>query len=320
MINLYNVLFDSDYYKKWLKHSGLRPATKKSYSSYLRRFQDYLIQIGFEGPLNFDSFYYNPSDDSYESIDVELIDGFVDYLIERKTTKTNLYRTIVSLKSFLCFLENHGYIANNPMRNYPNPFFERRLSNKAFSLKESTSLMKAANLLDPFSKHYLLLFSVLLICGLRASEIINLTKENINLDNNSINVVLGQKTSASSVHYPDSLKKLFLDFFSSPKWLEWEKEGNSTIFFWEGQILNRASLKKVINIIAKKAKFTREINPHQFRHTMATLMYNAGIELAIIKRQLRHSKLETTLIYVLPNIKTKKLVNEYAAKNDFDFQ
>jgi integrase len=50
-------------------------------------------------------------------------------------------------------------------------------------------------------------------------------------------------------------------------------DGNQEDFFWDKQKFTHASLKKLINIFAKGANIERKITLHQFRHTMATLMY-----------------------------------------------
>jgi hypothetical protein len=43
-----------------------------------------------------------------------------------------------------------------------------------------------------------------------------------------------------------------------------------------------------------------------------------GIDMEVIKRQLRHRKLETTMLYIMPNIETGEILQEYINNNKFD--
>ena len=48
------------------------------------------------------------------------------------------------------------------------------------------------------------------------------------------------------------------------------------------------------------------VYPHMFRRTRATMLYQNGVELALISRILGHSSLETTKIYATPSIEMLK--------------
>ncbi|MGM0780181.1 MAG: tyrosine-type recombinase/integrase [Bacillota bacterium] len=311
------ILIDSVYYRRWHNHSNLADSTKKGYEYHLKRFERFLLMSGMEAPLDFNKFYFNPVDNTFQPIDEVIIDEYILALKESGCSKGVLYQTIEVLRSFFSFLANYDMIESNVMSSYPNPYYERKLLNRALSYNQCLNLLNGAKKKDPFSKHYYLLLMVLLTCGLRANEIIHLRKEHINLESKVIYVEKGQKTKAASVHFPESVRNIFIHFFNHPKWLIWEKSGNHEVFFEDNQKLNHGSLQKIIDSIALKSKIKKKITAHQFRHTMATLMFESGIELSLISRQLRHRKLYTTLLYVCPNLQLGDDIERFTSQNKY---
>ena len=57
-------------------------------------------------------------------------------------------------------------------------------------------------------------------------------------------------------------------------------------------------LRKLIRAAAKRAKITKRVYPHLLRHSLATNMLNRGANILMIKDQLGHAFVETTMIYL----------------------
>lgn len=51
-------------------------------------------------------------------------------------------------------------IRHNPMKNYPNPFYERRIIDRSLSIEECRRLFLAALQADPFVRKYYTLFVI----------------------------------------------------------------------------------------------------------------------------------------------------------------
>lgn len=62
------------------------------------------------------------------------------------------------------------------------------------------------------------------------------------------------------------------------------------------QVQNR-TIQDMINKIAKRSNVDKKVTPHVFRHTMATLAMENGIQLGDLQQLLGHSSPGTTLIY-----------------------
>ncbi|SDJ92281.1 tyrosine-type recombinase/integrase [Paenibacillus naphthalenovorans] len=308
------LLMDSRYYKNWLKHSQLKESAKYAYSRQLMRFEQYLSR-DYEGELDFDHFYFDILTKTYRPIDADCIDGYIQFLKEEyNATKNTLFNNIVYLKNFFELLYGLGLILHNPMKNYPNPYYERRIIDRSLSIDECRLLFQAALQADPFVRKYFTLLLLMTTTALRSREIIQLTYDQIDFERNVIYVDKGQKTTAQAVYMPDTLVDELKRYLQHDSFEEWRKSGRREVFFENNRPLTKESLNKIIKRLCKKAVIQKNVTARSFRHTAAYLMQSNGIDITIIKRLLRHKHLSTTLRYV-PPVDASTLVNH--ASPDF---
>ncbi len=62
--------------------------------------------------------------------------------------------------------------------------------------------------------------------------------------------------------------------------------------------LNKAVVQKVCTLAAAQAKIHKHVTPHTMRHSYATGLLEAGVDLMAISRLLGHSSFTTTMIYL----------------------
>jgi len=85
-----------------------------------------------------------------------------------------------------------------------------------------------------------------------------------------------------------------------------------SLFFYtkiKGQIgkMSEGNVERFIKQYAYQAgqecdNIPENVHPHMFRRTRATILYQSGVELALISRILGHSSIETTKIYATPSM------------------
>ncbi len=200
-------------------------------------------------------------------------------------------------------------IKQNPMKNFPNPYYERRIIDRSLSIGECQRLFQAALKADPFVRKFYILILLMSTTALRNREIIQLTYEQIDFERKVILVNKGQKTSSEVVYMPDSLVVELERYLHHPVVEEWQNSGHSEVFFENNRPLTKAALNRIIKNLCLEAGIQKTVTAHSFRHTTAYLMQSSGIDIIAIKRQLRHKQLSTTLRYV-PPVDAAKLLND----------
>ena len=162
---------------------------------------------------------------------------------------------------------------------------------------------EAQNLLRQPNKRYLTglrnkaMISLMLHCGLRVSEVINLRPGNINLTKGKLRVENGKGNKDRDLAIPEYLT----DLFDS-----WRKKRPQSDFFFstlKGKKLSIRYLQQMVKRYAKKAGLSKRISPHTLRHTYATQYYKQTKDIETLRRILGHSDISTTTIYItLANI------------------
>ncbi len=138
--------------------------------------------------------------------------------------------------------------------------------------------------------------------GLRASEVCNLTLSDIDLKNGSI-VVARLKgslrtTQALSGHRGEPLLD---EVRALRQWLRQRREDGSEFLFTsqKGGRLDRTQFFRVFSATAAAAGLPPEKrHPHVLKHSLATHLVAANVNLAIVKTQLGHKNINSTMRYV----------------------
>ncbi len=134
-----------------------------------------------------------------------------------------------------------------------------------------------------------LILEMLYATGLRVSELIALKKQDINLAERIgfVRKGKGKKDRIFKIpeHLVDAIEKLMKSnkseyLFSGPK----------------GKLSPR-NIQKIIQYARTKAKINKKVTPHTLRHSFATHLLEAGVDIRKIQVLLGHENLSTTQIY-----------------------
>jgi type 1 fimbriae regulatory protein FimB len=138
--------------------------------------------------------------------------------------------------------------------------------------------------------------------GLRASEVCNLRLEDIDLKNGSIVVerLKGslRTTQAVTEHRGEPLLN---ELKALREWLRQRRDDGSDYLFTsqKGGRLDRSQFFRLFRAIASEAGVSAEKrHPHCLKHAIASHLVSANVNLALVKQQLGHKSIASTMRYV----------------------
>jgi site-specific recombinase XerD len=149
------------------------------------------------------------------------------------------------------------------------------------------------------------IFLLMLRCGLRVEEVVNLTLDAIDFRRRRILVREGKWGKDRIVYASNDALKALVDY------LRLRPDCSATNIFlvekgiYKGQPISVRGIQKRMEYYAKKCGL--KISCHHLRHTMATQLLNAGAELVTIQDLLGHSSVRTTQRYSrVSNLKVQR--------------
>ena len=133
-------------------------------------------------------------------------------------------------------------------------------------------------------------------CGMRVSELVNVTIDNIFREEGLIRIF--GKGSKERVVPVGEMALICMDNYivrSRQKLCN----GNSNYLFLNryGKPMTRVMFWKLIKKYAKKAGISKNITPHMLRHSFATHLLERGADIRALQEMLGHASINTTEIY-----------------------
>ena len=135
--------------------------------------------------------------------------------------------------------------------------------------------------------------------GLRVSECLSLTFNEIDFDRDIIYVRQGKGNKDRNVPLNSKLKEILTDFiqnerksFSSEKVFATKRSGS----------LSNAYFNRKIKEAVEELDWKKEVSAHTFRHSFASNLVKKDINIYKIKKLLGHSNIQVTSIYTHSNI------------------
>ena len=253
----------------------------------------------------------------------ENLNAYLSMLHESYQPKTTK-RKIASLKAFFHYLEFEELLENNPFNKIRLSFREPQRLPKTIpantiqtflntiyheSRQESTPGRKKSILRD------IAVIELLFATGVRISELCSLKYQDIDMESHSLLIWgKGAKERILQIGNPDVISALsnymesFQNEISQSGWLFVNRLGNR---------LSEQSVRLMINKYVELADIPMHITPHMFRHSFATLLLEADVDIRYIQKMLGHSSITTTEIYTSVSMhKQKEILTEKHPRNE----
>lgn len=194
------------------------------------------------------------------------------------------------LNTFFAWLVDEEILLRNPAARIKQMKQPKRLP-KAMTVTELEELREAC-----LSLRDRALVEVLYSTGCRLSEVSNMKRENVNWSNGSMPVI--GKGNKERVVYLNPKAVYHLDKYLS----ECQQAENTSEYLFSTERrphrqMQGKTIQDAVDKIAKRTNIKKNITPHVFRHTMATIAMENGIELGDLQQLLGHENPGTTLRY-----------------------
>ena len=230
-------------------------------------------------------------------IDSKIIREFVEYIYNLGISSYSQARIISGIKSFFNYLLIEEKIKLNPTQLIESPKLDKKLPD-TLNLDEIENILSSIDLNSFEGVRNRAIVETLYSCGLRVSELINLSFQNLYLDIGFIKVI-GKASKERLVPIGSSAIKYIKVYNEDYRNFIKVKEGNEGFLFLNrrGAKITRNMIFIIIKKIAQKLNLRKNISPHTFRHSFATHLIEGGADLRAVQEMLGHESITTTEIY-----------------------
>ncbi len=253
------------------------------------------------------------TDEDIRSVDLQTAQEFLVYM---KTEKNNeqkaRYRKGVSLRQFYKFLTNNKNMFKvSPMANLELPTPKPALP-KYLTLEQTLEMLSHID--TPAQKRDYCIVVFFLNCGIRLSELVGIDLKDIRStrDNNGNEIytlkVLGKGSKERIIYLNNACINAYMDYVAPEETDTDTRKAagrrdmtvkTDALFLSKRQ--TRISNRRVQQIVEECFKSSgldnMGLSVHKLRHTFATLMYQNGVDVRVLKDVLGHENLNTTQIY-----------------------
>ena len=296
-----------NYYLEYCKkQKNLNDKTIKAYRIDLQQFIDFLETKGLE-------------------ISTQSVRTFVMFLHDSYKVRS-IKRKIASIKAWSSFLLENQLIIDDPFYHCHIKIRQPTLLPRTIPLRVIEAVLKevheATRQADTIvgkrrAWREAAVLELLFATGMRVSEVCGLQSDDVDLLERCVRIY-GKGSKERMIQLENAEVLSTLDTY---KQLEPSQPGESFIKNRLNHPLSDQSVRLIVCKYAKKTGYTAHITPHMFRHSFATLLLEADVDIRYIQKFLGHISISTTQIYTfVAAAKQRDILASRHPRNKFSFK
>ena len=214
-------------------------------------------------------------------------------LSEFNYSNTSKQRMYSSIKQFLKYLNNFGFIDNFEIENIK---FKSELKlPEVISVSQIDSLINYYNHNSFLNSRNLTIIDFIYSTGSRVSEVINVNISDIDTKESFVRLE-GKGSKQRIVPLGSLLVNNLTEYIKLRDSIE-NLESSKLFLSKSYKKLDRSAIFRIVKSTALKLGLDVDLHPHTLRHSAATHMLERGCDLRTVQEFLGHSSVSTTQIY-----------------------
>jgi integrase/recombinase XerC len=241
-------------------------------------------------------------------IDASLIRDFLSRLYQQGVGHTTLARKLASLRSFLHFLQQQGYVNDNVAEQVQSPKIRRPLPNvlpidQVFALLDTPMTPSTA-----LSLRDQALLELLYASGIRVSELVALDMQDVDLHSGTLRVQ-GKGRRERQVFFGKTAAQALRAYLEGRPSAPQGQATPALFVNYRGGRLSTRGVQLLIKKHCQRTGLPARTSPHTMRHAFATHLLDNGADLRAIQELLGHQQLSTTQKYT--HVSTDRMLEVY---------
>ncbi|WP_318451613.1 site-specific tyrosine recombinase XerD [Photobacterium leiognathi] len=239
------------------------------------------------------------------NVSVDDLQRYQQWLFDKDYKQTSRARMVSAIRRLFQYLHREKMRDDDPSAMLVTPKLPKRLP-KDLSEAQVDALLDAPDVNDPIELRDKAMLELLYATGLRVTELVTLTMENISLRQGVVRIT-GKGDKERLVPMGENAIDWIEQFIETGRpQLLGEKSSDVLFPSRRARQMTRQTFWHRIKHYAVLAGIDAEtLSPHVMRHAFATHLLNYGADLRVVQMLLGHSDLSTTQIYT--HVATERL-------------
>lgn len=262
---LTNATTDEQVILMWL--SGKSKTTRVTYTSIVKQFREFVAK-------------------SFSDVVLEDFQLWIRSL-ELRYPATTIKSKVTAIRSLFSYGQKIGYLQFNIGATITPPKPKDTLAQKIIDTSDVLKLIRATK-----SERDWAMLSLMYACGLRVSELCDLTWSDLQQRSDGAQAIVYGKGSKTRV--------VLIPAFIWQRVMVLPRSDNTDAVFVSrnGRAIERTMVHLIVKDCAKRAGVTNKVSSHWLRHSHATHAIEAGCDLHLLQQSLGHSSLAVTSKYL----------------------
>lgn len=263
-----------------LRRRGLSAATRKAYNNDVGQLATWAASQAL----------------TREQLELKHLRRWAQTISADGLASTSLARKLASIRSFYATLVEREDAPQNIAELLTSPRHPRDLP-RILSKGEAARLLDAIPMSTPLQLRDRAMFELAYACGLRAGELIALTTQSVDLDEEQVRVE-GKGGRTRLVPVGESAAKTLHAYLdrARPR-LDSDHSATALFLTKSGNPLQPSDVRRRLENCLRQAGVAAGISPHALRHSFATHLLNGGADLRAVQELLGHRSISATQIY-----------------------